>query len=55
MTDWQRGFNDGLEEAATILQKKAIKMREAANVTAETMAKIFEDEAATILAAKEIN
>lgn len=52
MTDYQRGYDDGLERAALMLQRKADKMRASANTTADTMARIYEEEAKEILAAR---
>lgn len=43
-------FNDGLGRAAMHLQQKANKMRQAGNVTADMMARVYEAEAAEIMA-----
>lgn len=50
MTDYQRGYDDGLERAAMMLMRKADKMRASGNTTGDTMARIFEAEADEILA-----
>ena len=49
---YREGQNDGLERAAVHLQRKADKMRNGANATADFMARIYEAEAAEILAMK---
>ena len=47
---FNNGFNDGLERAAIHLQCKAHQMRDHGNITANTMARIYEEEAEQILA-----
>jgi len=47
---YEDGFDAGLEKAAAMLRAKAGKARAAGNVTADTIARIFEEIAVDILA-----
>lgn len=59
ITEYADLFNGGLEAAAEHLAKKAKIIREqghgAPSVTADTMARIFESEAAEILALRRVS